>query len=373
MVKFKQGEACAVVTGGGDGMGLEIALNLVKQGCSVCICDISQQRLDKAEQQLRASVKNKYARTMTISTKICDVANENEVNDLVRHVLSTHRLTNKTLLLFNNAGVGGGSSLVKSTRKDWDRTFAIDWGGVLNCTRAFLPTMLTLPAAHIINTSSICGFTYHMGYLRPNVSYSAAKAAVRGFTLSLVEDFKLNAPHIKATCVMPGWIGTGLIASTQEILSVGQLFDIRKSNAHLIKRISELEKEGDIATMKLKRDGLLPQFKVDLSQFTDEQLQQLMTRAETFRTDAITSAKEAANIILDGVSKNKIQILVGEDAWEIDNILRANPNLFYEDSSIVPDFFNFPIWEMNRRKKKEGTVVKNDAGDRQKVPTKSKL
>ena len=316
----------------------------------LCICDISQQRLDAAAAQLYASVTKEHAGNIIISTKVCDVANEEAVNDLVRHVVQTHYLKDKTLLLFNNAGVGGGNSLVASSRKDWDRTFAIDWGGVLNCTRSFLPIMMTLPAAHIVNTSSICGFTYHMGYLKPNVSYSAAKAAVRGFTLALVEDFKLNAPHIKATCVMPGWIGTGLIASSQELMASGQISQIRKSNAHMIKRIAELEKEGDVATMKLKRDGLLSQYKVDLSQFTDQQLQQVMTRAETFRTDALTTAKQAANIILNGVLKNQSQVLVGEDADAIDNIMRTNPIGFYEDTSIMPDFFNFPQWEMNRKK-----------------------
>ena len=331
-------------------MGLQIALALVSNGCSVCICNISQQRLDAAAAQLHASVTKEHAGNIIISTKVCDVANEEAVNDLVRHVVQTHYLKDKTLLLFNNAGVGGGNSLVASSRKDWDRTFAIDWGGVLNCTRSFLPIMMTLPAAHIVNTSSICGFTYHMGYLKPNVSYSAAKAAVRGFTLALVEDFKLNAPHIKATCVMPGWIGTGLIASSQELMALGQISQIRKSNAHMIKRIAELEKEGDVATMKLKRDGLLSQYKVDLSQFTDQQLQQVMTRAETFRTDALTTAKQAANIILNGVLKNQSQVLVGEDADAIDNIMRTNPIGFYEDTSIMPDFFNFPQWEMNRKK-----------------------
>ena len=70
MVNFKTENSCAVVTGGGDGMGLQIALALVSNGCSVCICDISQQRLDAAAAQLHASVTKEHAGNIIISTKI---------------------------------------------------------------------------------------------------------------------------------------------------------------------------------------------------------------------------------------------------------------------------------------------------------------
>ena len=68
MVNFKTENSCAVVTGGGDGMGLQIALALVSNGCSVCICDISQQRLDAAAAQLHASVTKEHAGNIIIST-----------------------------------------------------------------------------------------------------------------------------------------------------------------------------------------------------------------------------------------------------------------------------------------------------------------
>ena len=70
MVNFKTENSCAVVTGGGDGMGLQIALALVSNGCSVCICDISQQRLDAAAAQLHASVTKEHAGNIIISTKV---------------------------------------------------------------------------------------------------------------------------------------------------------------------------------------------------------------------------------------------------------------------------------------------------------------
>ena len=158
--------------------------------------------------------------------------------------------------------------------------------------------LLLAASAHVINTSSVCGMFANVGYLRPNVAYRTAKFAVRGFTLALLADFKLNAPHIKATCVCPGWIGTGIAeTSTRMLAASGDLLDdVRNGNARVRARIASLMKEGDAATIKLEKLGLLESQKTDLSKISDDQLKNLsMMLGPGFRHSALTSAEKAGN------------------------------------------------------------------------------
>ena len=216
------------------------------------------------------------------------------------------------------------------------------------------------PAAHVINTSSICGFYAQIGYLKPNVSYSAAKFAVRGFTLGLLADFKLNAPHIKASCVMPGWIGTGLIDSSQQIFDNSMKAIIagrRSASVRLRARIAELKLSRDPTTLVLQNENLLEILgDVDLTQFKDKELMQMLTfLGPGFRSNAPTSAKKAAEIILRGVAADEWNILVGEDAHSLAKLMREDEVGLYDDGTIVPDFFNYETWKMNRERGKVGS------------------
>ncbi len=96
------------------------------------------------------------------------------------------------------------------SREEWERTFNICWGGVYNCTRAFLPMLQKAEEGHIVNTSSVNGFWASIGPKIPHTAYSAAKFAVKGFTEALIADLRINAPHIKCSVVMPGHIGTSI-------------------------------------------------------------------------------------------------------------------------------------------------------------------
>ena len=106
-----------------------------------------------------------------------------------------------------------------TAREEWERTFNICWGGVYLCTRAFLPMMLQADAAHIVNTSSVNGFWASVGPRVSHTAYCAAKFAVKGFTEALIADLRLNAPHIKCSVVMPGHIGTSIVANSRKIHS----------------------------------------------------------------------------------------------------------------------------------------------------------
>jgi NAD(P)-dependent dehydrogenase (short-subunit alcohol dehydrogenase family) len=214
-------------------------------------------------------------------------------------------------LVFNNAGIGGGGSFIHASRAEWDRTFEICWGGVYFGSRAFVPLLIAADEGHLVNTSSVNGFWASLGPGMPHTAYSAAKFAVKGFTEALITDFRLYAPHLKASVVMPGHIGTSIVFN---------------SGAYFGRHPKELTHEHiEQARARFAAEG------VDLTAASDEDLRAgMMMMAEGFRDNAPTSAAQAATIILDGVRAGDWRILVGDDAHRLDEAVRADPIDAYE-------------------------------------------
>ena len=148
---------------------------------------------------------------------VADVSDEAQVADF-RDFVASGLETDHINLLFNNAGIGGGASFVRNDRAEWERTFGVDWGGVYICTRVFMPMLLASEEGHVVNTSSINGLWASIGPHMAHTAYSTAKFAVRGFTEALITDFRLNAPHLHASVVMPGHIGTSIVINTAKVL-----------------------------------------------------------------------------------------------------------------------------------------------------------
>src|SRR5215467_9222376 len=188
----------AVITGGGSGMGRELARQLAGEGCNVAMCDVSAKSMAET---LRLCGMDGFPQGTRITTHVADVSQEEQVERFKDEVAKKLE-TDKVHLLFNNAGIGGGGSLFTSSRAEWDRTFNICWSGVYFCTRAFLPLLVNASESRIINTSSVNGFWASLGPGVSHTAYSAAKFAVKGFTEALVNDLRLNAPHIKCSVVM---------------------------------------------------------------------------------------------------------------------------------------------------------------------------
>src|SRR6202007_252021 len=206
-------ERPAVVTGGGRGMGRELVRQLVAEACNVAMCDGSPTGL--AETQ-RVCVAAGLPQGLRVTTHIANVADRTQVERFRDEVADRHQ-TDEIHLLFNNAGISGGGSMVTNSSDEWERTFNICWGGVYNCTRAFLPMLQKAEESHIVNTSSINGFWASVGPRIPHTAYSAAKFAVKGFSEALITDLRINAPHIKCSVVMPGHIGTSIPLNSRKI------------------------------------------------------------------------------------------------------------------------------------------------------------
>src|SRR6516164_7931333 len=116
----------AVITGGGTGMGRELARQLVAEGCNVALCDVSAEAMAETKRLCEAE---KLPQGLRITTHIADVASEDDLKRF-RDEMAEQQATDRIHLLFNNAGIGGGSSLFTTPREQWERTFNIDWGGV---------------------------------------------------------------------------------------------------------------------------------------------------------------------------------------------------------------------------------------------------
>jgi NAD(P)-dependent dehydrogenase (short-subunit alcohol dehydrogenase family) len=208
----------AVVTGGGSGMGRELVRQLVAEACNVAMCDVSAAGMAETRGLCEAAG---LPQGLRVTTHIADVSDAAQVQRFRDEVAERHD-TDKVHLLFNNAGIGGGGSIIAQSREEWEKTFNVCWGGVYHCTRAFLPMLQKAEEGHIVNTSSVNGFWASIGPNIPQTAYSAAKFAVKGFTEALITDLRIIAPHIKCSVVMPGHIGTSILLNTRKIQSGNQ-------------------------------------------------------------------------------------------------------------------------------------------------------
>ncbi|MDA1302084.1 MAG: SDR family NAD(P)-dependent oxidoreductase [Proteobacteria bacterium] len=299
----------AVITGGGTGMGRELARQLIAEGCDVAICDVIEDNMLETRRICEAEA----PQGRVISAFHCDVADEDNVLAWRDFVKQTHQ-RGYVNLLFNNAGIGGGGSFINDTRENWDRTFNICWYGVYYTSRAFLPLLLAADEAHLINTSSVNGFWASLGPKSSHTAYSAAKFAVKGFSEALINDFRNHAPHVKVSVVMPGHIGTDIGINSQYILG-------RKRAADMT------DEDLGIAREQMGMFGL-PVDKMSLEDIR----QAIAMQGVAFRENAPTTAAEAAKMMIDGVREERWRILLGDDAKRLDQAVRKDPENAYEES-----------------------------------------
>jgi NAD(P)-dependent dehydrogenase (short-subunit alcohol dehydrogenase family) len=261
----------AVVTGAGSGMGRELVRLLAAAGSRVAACDVRP-----------GSVETAASWSAAVTGHVCDVSDEAQVRRFRDEVLEQHG-TDHVDLVFNNAGIGGGGSLFTDSRESWERTFAVNFWGVYFCTRTFLPLLVKSDEGVLVNTSSVNGFWASLGPGMPNTAYSTAKFAVKGFTESLIEDLRVNAPNVRVVLVMPGHIGTDIVRNSQWVHS----------------------EAGDVEKL-----------------------------ADRFRDSAPLTAADAATVIINGVLAGHWRILVGEDAIQIDEAVRADPDAAYDHTGV---------------------------------------
>jgi NAD(P)-dependent dehydrogenase (short-subunit alcohol dehydrogenase family) len=310
----------AVVTGGGSGMGRELARQLAAQGCSVAACDWNSGAVAQAAALARAGARP----GARVTGHACDVCDEAQVLRFRDELLEQHA-SDHVDLVFSNAGIGGGESFVAGRRQEWERTFAVDWWGVYYCARAFLPLLIASGDGVLVNTSSVNGFWATLGPGMPNTAYSTAKFAVKGFSEALIEDLRAHAPGVRVAVVMPGHVGTDIVANSLRARGLPE--PERMSDAQLEELIPPEARAALIGAGALAQGA------------SADDLRRMLVRANAdFRDKAPLSAAEAATVILDGVRSGAWRILVGQDAKTLDALTRAKPEAAYDYAELAEQY-----------------------------------
>ncbi len=188
-----------VVTGGANGVGRELVLQLLAKGASVAAVDIR-------EEALHALVELVGEKKANLSTHVVNITDKADVEALPAKVIARHGAVDA---IINNAGII--QPFVKLNELDYDaieRVMNVDFFGALYMTKAFLPHLLKRPEAHITNVSSMGGFLPVPG----QTIYGAAKAAVKLLTEGLHSE--LLDTNVKVMVVFPGALGTNIAANS---------------------------------------------------------------------------------------------------------------------------------------------------------------
>jgi len=297
----------AVVTGGGSGIGRELVRQLAAAGCSVATCDLNPDTVAVTAATAWAAAPPGVA----VTGHTCDVSDEAQVQRFRDELLEQHA-SDHVDLVFSNAGVAGGSSFVKDSRQEWERTFAINWWGVYFCARAFLPLLIASGDGVLVNTSGVAGFWATAGPGAPPITaYSTSNFAIKGFSEALIEDLRSNAPQVRVVVVMAGQVNTDIAMNSRRALGLPEWEQL--SDAELLEQIP------DIGRAILIGMGLLAE------DFSADDLRRAIPRMRDELQGKGFTAAQAATIILDGVRSGAWRILVGKEAEMLDEQVRANP------------------------------------------------
>ncbi|MFI8773043.1 SDR family NAD(P)-dependent oxidoreductase [Gordonia sp. NPDC062954] len=246
-----------VITGAGSGMGRDLAVKLGRMGAKLAISDLNPEGLAVTEKLVAET-------GAPVHAQLLNVAERESVLEYADTVVAHYGIVN---VIFNNAGIAHHGEIERTEFKDIERVMDVDYWGVVNGTKAFLPHIIASGDGHIVNTSSLFGLLSEPG----QAAYNSAKFAVRGFTEALNQEMIVAKHPVKVTCVHPGGIKTAIARNATT------------SGEHNQKSTAE---------------------------FFDRYLARM------------TSA-DAADVIINGVRRNRARVLVGTDAKLLDLWVRV--------------------------------------------------
>ncbi len=186
----------AVVTGAGSGIGRALALELGRRGAKLAISDVDTAGLTETEQRLKEL-------GVDVRSQRLDVTDRAAVLGYADAVAAEFGVVN---LIFNNAGIAFTGDIEDMSFEQIERVMDVDFWGVVNGTKAFLPHLIASGDGHVVNISSLFGLLAVPG----QSAYNAAKFAVRGFTEALRQEMLVNKHPVRVTCVHPGGIKTAI-------------------------------------------------------------------------------------------------------------------------------------------------------------------
>ncbi|WP_159980393.1 MULTISPECIES: SDR family NAD(P)-dependent oxidoreductase [unclassified Novosphingobium] len=186
----------AVVTGGGNGIGMGLAKELARQGARVAVADIMADNAEKVAAMIRAE----GGEAIALACDVCDRASIREMKNAVDAAFGPVQL------LFANAGATSFDPLAEMSDDDVDWILQVNLHGVMNTTRAFLPDMIAAGEGHICATASMAGLL--PGWIPLHAPYSAAKAGIIGLMMNLGLELAEHGIHTTSYC--PGGVATGM-------------------------------------------------------------------------------------------------------------------------------------------------------------------
>jgi NAD(P)-dependent dehydrogenase (short-subunit alcohol dehydrogenase family) len=195
---MKLSDKVVVVTGGGNGIGRQVVLELLRRGARVAAVDIRQESLDETASLAAAGSR--------LATFVVDITDRDATEALPEKVIAAHGAVDG---LINVAGII--QPFVKLDDLEYDvirRVIDVNLYGTINMDKAFLPHLLARPEAHIANVSSMGGFLPVPG----QTVYGASKAAVKLLTEGLYAE--LIGTPVGISVVMPGAVATEITSNS---------------------------------------------------------------------------------------------------------------------------------------------------------------
>ncbi|MAC58061.1 MAG: hypothetical protein CMH85_07255 [Novosphingobium sp.] len=186
----------AVVTGGGNGIGMGLAKELARQGAKVAVADIIPENAEK----VAAAIRDAGGEAMAVTCDVCERGSIDAIKNAV------HETFGPVTLLFANAGATSFEPLMEMSDDDVDWILQVNLHGVMNTTRAFLPDMIAAKGGHVCATASMAGLL--PGWIPVHAPYSAAKAGIIGLMMNL--GLELAEHNIFTTSYCPGGVATGM-------------------------------------------------------------------------------------------------------------------------------------------------------------------
>jgi 2-keto-3-deoxy-L-fuconate dehydrogenase len=181
----------AVVTGGGSGIGRAVCLLFAKQGAIVHVVDVNEVQAKETVQLITDADGEAYVR-------VCDVTQQQQVNDLYKQIGIIH-------ILINNAGVSHIGKADTTSEEDFDKIFRVNVKGIYNSLHAAIPLMKQHGGGVILNMSSVAAVVG----LPDRFAYSMSKGAVYAMTMSVAKDY-IN-DNIRCNCISPGRVHTPFV------------------------------------------------------------------------------------------------------------------------------------------------------------------
>ncbi|MBI4835044.1 MAG: 3-oxoacyl-[acyl-carrier-protein] reductase [Planctomycetes bacterium] len=184
----------AIVTGGGRGIGREIALALAAQGANIVLVDVDEKTLSETAKE----IESKGIKAMTAKA---DVTSSTDMEKLADEAMAKFGSID---ILINNAGITRDNLIMRMKEDEWDKVLSINLKGIFNCTKSVSRYMMKQRSGRIVNIASVIGIAGNVG----QANYAASKGGVIAFTKSAAREF---APrNINVNAVAPGFIQTAM-------------------------------------------------------------------------------------------------------------------------------------------------------------------